>query len=429
MRAALWLLALFAVAAASALFAGNNPGTVTLFWSTYRVDVSLNLALLSLLAAFLAIHLALRAVGAMLDIPRQARRWRMQQRERAIVAALLDSLSHLIGGRFVRARKAAELVVSLEESMSRNGEALPHANQLRVLAHLLAAEGAHALQDRALRDRHLENALEQATSRDALETRDGVQLRGARWAFDDRDAGKSLEWLDQLSLGAARRTIALRLRFKAARLSRKPAQALEYARILTKHRAFSELAGKSIARGLALEWIDTAHDTTQLQEVWRKLDEPERHIPDVAMHAAERLLMLGGEAAVSRQWLLTVWDAMLRQTDSLGMPQRVRLVRILERGFGDSGNPPEAAWLSRIEAAQMANPRDPTLQYLAGVACMRLSLWGKAQQMLKQSLTLLADPRLRRDAWHALAVLAEQRQDADSAAQAYREAVKEAAKS
>ena len=40
--------------------------------------------------------------------------------------------------------------------------------------------------------------------------------------------------------------------------------------------------------------------------------------------------------------------------------------------------------LGRIEAAQMANPRDAVLQYLAGVVCMRLSLWGKAQQMLKQ---------------------------------------------
>jgi HemY protein len=428
MRVALWLFALFAIAAASALFAGSNPGTLTLFWSPYRVDVSLNLALLCLLIIFVAAHLGLRAVGAMFDIPRQARRWRLQQKERAIAAALLDSLSHLIGGRFIRARKAAELVVSLEGSMSRNGETLPHSDQLRVLAHMLAAESAHALQDRALRDAHLQLALEEATSRDALETRDGVQLRGARWAFDDRDPGKSLEWLDQLSGGAARRTIALRLRFKAARLSRKPAQALEYARILTKHRAFSELAGRSIARGLALEWIDTAHDTAQVLEVWRSLDQAERNIPDVAMHAADRFLLMGGDAAVSRQWLLPVWESMLRQSESLGTPQRVRLVRILERGFGETGNPPEAAWLSRVEAAQMANPRDPVLQYLAGVVCMRLSLWGKAQQMLKQSLTLLTDPRLRRDAWHALAILAEQRQDSDASAQAYREAVRESSK-
>ena len=40
MRAALWLLALFGVAVAAALFAGNNQGTVTLYWPPYRIDLS-----------------------------------------------------------------------------------------------------------------------------------------------------------------------------------------------------------------------------------------------------------------------------------------------------------------------------------------------------------------------------------------------------
>ena len=428
MRAVIWLLGLFAVAVAGALFAGNNPGTVTLFWAPYRVDLSLNLVLLLLISTFVAMHLSLRAVTAMFSIPQQARRWRLQQKERTIQSALLDSMSHLVGGRFIRARKAAELVVSLEESMARAGEALPHADQLRVLAHLLAAESAHSLQDRPLRDSHLQQALEQATSREALETRDGVHMRGARWAFDDRDAAKSLEWLDQLPQGAARRTVALRMRFKAARLSRQPLQALELARVLTKHRAFSGVAGKSIARGLAIEYLATAYDPAQLQQVWEHLESTERQIPDVAMQAAERLLELGGDAALSRQWLLPVWEAMVRQSDALNQSQRVRLVRILERGFGDAGHAPEGNWLSRIEAAQMANPRDPVLQYLAGVVCMRLSLWGKAQQMLKQSLSMLQDSQLKRDAWYALGVMAEQRQDAEAATHAYRKALKEASR-
>jgi hypothetical protein len=36
-----------------ALFAGNNPGTVTLFWPPHRVDLSLNLVLV--LASLLAV--------------------------------------------------------------------------------------------------------------------------------------------------------------------------------------------------------------------------------------------------------------------------------------------------------------------------------------------------------------------------------------
>ena len=68
---------------------------------------------------------------------------------------------------------------------------------------------------------------------------------------------------------------------------------------------------------------------------------------------------------------------------------------------------------------------EPLLQYLAGVACMRLSLWGKAQQLLRQSLHQLKDPALRRSAWRALAQLAEQREDAAAATEAWRNAAKE----
>jgi HemY protein len=427
MRATLWFMGLFAIAAALALFAGNDPGTVTLFWPPHRVDVSLNLFLLAIGLVFVTLHFALRTLSAFFGIPQQARRWRLQQRERAIQSALLDSLSHLMGGRFIRARKAAELVVSLEEAVASNGEKLAYAERLRTLSHLLAAESAHALQDRTLREMHFRHALDHANVRDAQETRDGVQLRAARWALDDRDAAKSMEWLDLMPQGASRRTIALRLRFKAARMAGRPFQALEVARLLTKHRAFSDMAGKSIARGLAIELIKGSHDPVQLQRTWEGLESGEREMPDVAMEAAQRLLAQGGDATLAQHWLLPVWTAMLERTDALSAGQKVRLVRILETCFGREGQTPDAQWLARVEAAQMANPRDAALQYLAGVVCMRLRLWGKAQQMLKQSLALLQDHGLKRDAWRALAEMAEQRQDTAGATEAYRQALKESA--
>jgi HemY protein len=428
MRSVLWLMGLFAVASAVALFAGNDPGTVTLFWPPHRVDVSLNLFLLAIALIFIALHLALRTLSAFFGIPQQARRWRLQQRERALQAALLDSLSHLIGGRFIRARKAAELVLSLEASVAHSAEPLAYSERLRALAHVLAAESAHALQDRTLRESHLREALEQAMGRDAQDLREGVQLRAARWALDDRDATKSLEWLDLMPQGASRRTLALRLRFKAARMAGKPLQALEMARLLTKHRAFSEAAGRSIARGLAIELLNGAHEPVQLQRAWDSLDSGERSIPDVAMQAAQRLLDQGGAPELAREWLLPVWNHMLEPADTLSATQRVRLVRLLESGFAHQSAVPDAPWLSRIEAAQMANPRDAALHYLAGIVCMRLSLWGKAQQMLKQSLALQQDGGLKRDAWRALAEIADQRQDTAAATEAYRQALLEASK-
>ncbi len=139
MRSALWLLLLFGVAVAVALFAGNNQGSVTLFWPPYRIDLSLNLVLLLLVAGFFIVHTAIRALSALFDLPRQALRWRTQQKERAMHGALLDALSHLLAGRYIRARKSAEAVLAQEGSLTASGQKPANAAQLRATAHLLAA--------------------------------------------------------------------------------------------------------------------------------------------------------------------------------------------------------------------------------------------------------------------------------------------------
>ncbi len=162
----------------------------------------------------------------------------------------------------------------------------------------------------------------------------------------------------------------------------------------------------------------------QIQRAWDALDSAEQQVPEVAFEASERLLAHGGSVAVSRQWLLPIWETMVQGHDMLTLAQRVRLARVLESGFASPDGAPDAAWLSRIETAQMSNPRDAVLQYLAGVVCMRLSLWGKSQQLFKQSLAMLQDSELGRDTWLALARMAEQRQDVEGANQAYREAAK-----
>lgn len=424
MRIVLSILTLFAIAVAVALVAGNNQGTITLFWPPYRVDMSLNLVLLLLVGAFVLMHIALRALSALFAMPREARRWRLQHKERALHMALLDSLSHLTAGRFIRARKSAELVLVQETALERGGDKLAYGAQLRALSHLVAADSAHALHNRDAREDHFQQALLQASFKDAQETREGVQLRAARWALDDRDASAALRWLDELPQGAARRTIALRLRLKAARLAHQTRVALETARLLAKHRAFSELAGQSIVRGLALEHLGAAHDPAQLQKAWADLDGAERVMPDIAIAAAQRLLALGGDVVMSRLWLLPVWERMVHGQGALPDVQRVKVIETLERGFALAQGAPDAPWLTRIETAQLRSPGDAMLQYLAGIACMHLQLWGKAQQLLKQSLPLLRNSALEQNAWLMLAVLAEQREDASAATEAYRNAMR-----
>ena len=339
MRAALWLMGLFAAAVALALFTGDNDGTVTIFWPPHRVDLSVNLVLLLLVGLFVLLHLALRALTAALELPRQARRWRAQQRERATHTALLDAMTQYAAGRFLRARKAAEGALAREQALVEAGDAPPHATALRTLAHVTAAESAHALQDHATRDTHLDQALKTAARPGtAAELREGVLLRAARWSLNDRDPAGALARLEELPTGA------------------------------------------------------------------------------------QRLLALGGDHAVARQWLHPVWDEMLALPESFSSAQRVRLARVLVAGMLATGEASDQEWLARIESAAQANPRDPTLQYLAGMACLHRGLWGRAQMLLAQAARSLQDDGLRRHAWRALAQLAEQRGDEPAAAQAWKRA-------
>lgn len=421
MRAALWFIGLFAIAVAVALFVGNNQGTVTLFWHPYRVDLSLNMVLLLLLALFVLFHASLRGLAGLLRLPRQARRWRELQKERAMHHALLDALSHLQAGRFLRARKSALTALTLEESLAKTPASVPHGRQLRAAAHLVAAEGSHALQDRAQRESHLEQVLECAPAHGTpveQETREGAQLRSARWALDDRDAPLALERLAALPQGAARRTLALRIRLKAARLAGHTANALDTARMLAKHRAFSPAASASIVRGLIMELILDARDPGQLLQIWLNLQPAERGMPEIAVPAARRLVALGGEHAQARAWLLPVWEHATTRLDALTDSQMQTLILALQECLEGL----DGQWLARIESACEAHPRDARLRYLAGMACVQRALWGKAQQLLTQCARQLSPGPLRAQAWQQLARMAEHRNDSPAAAEAWKEA-------
>ena len=426
-RAAIWFLALFGVAVATALVAGNNRAVVTVFWPPHRIDMSFNLLVLLLAGLFLLVYLATRALTAVFSLPLEARRWRAQQKERGMYGALMDSLAHLMAGRFIRATRSAEVALAQEKSLtaltqpsaqSLIGHHAGRSEQLRALAHLLVAESAQSLQNKPLRDANLQLALDCPGVRHAQEVREGAQFRAARWALEDRDPSTALEWLNQLPQGAGRRTLALRIRLKAARQARQITLALETARLLAKHRAFSAGAAQSIVRSLALELLNDAHDPTQLQQTWQLLDANERAIPELAVHAAARLVSLQGDTALARVWLSPVWEEMIKPRSELGDKLRIKLVGVMESGFESL----DAAWLARIEAAQTGSPRDANLQYLAGMACLSRQLWGKARQLLTQSVMGLQDTALRRNAWRALAILAEQRDDESAAVQAYKQA-------
>ena len=69
MRWVIWLVILFVVAALAAGTLGNNDGVVSIYWSPWRVDLSLNLFLLGIVvfshhpAAFIAVFLLFMGIA------------------------------------------------------------------------------------------------------------------------------------------------------------------------------------------------------------------------------------------------------------------------------------------------------------------------------------------------------------------------------
>lgn len=426
MRSVFWLLGLAALAVALALLVGNNRATVTLFWPPWRFDVSFNFFVFALIGGFVLVYAALRALAVVRELPTQARRWRSQQLERAVVGWVLDALSNQLAGRFVRAQGAAQNALDhLRGSSSRDW---PRRAQLEALAHLLVAESAHALQNRAKRDEHLQSALAPATARSSPEVVEGALLRAVRWAVEDRDPEAARSRLAELPQGAARRIQALRLRLRVARLGDATAEALETARLLAKHRAFSPEAARSIVHGLALDALRGAHDLAQLQRVWDGLDASERGTASIALLAAERAHELlpaeaGDDEALEaatatrvRAWLEPLWN----DFGALEPGQQARLARAFEPELAHL----DAAGLARLEHLQRQWPQNAHLQYLAGQACLHRQLWGKAGQLLGQARHGLVDPMLKRRTWRALARLAEERGDSASALEAWKNAAR-----
>lgn len=425
MRAALWFVGLFALAVALALFAGNNQGVVTLFWLPYRVDLSLNMVLLLLLAVFATSYAALRAFSVLVMLPHQAKRWRQQQKERQMYQALVESLSHLQAGRYVRARKSALVLLKLSDELRTEHADVPQDATLRAIAHMLAADSAHALRDVEARNEHYEQAMNDVPANGTLqqqEVREGAQMRAARWALDDRDPQEALQRLAQLPPGASRRTMALRIQLKASRLAHATQSALDTARLLAKHGGLSQEAANSITRGLILEQLQHTHDADQLQRAWNGLQPADQRTPDVALAAARKLMELQGEPSQARTWLLPVWEQFLQAPQSLSGAQAQRLFVNFQHALDEL----DADWLARIESAQRAAPQEPRLQYLAGMACVQRQLWGKGEQLLQSSVGRLSDAPLRASAWKALAIMAEQREDTAAAAKAWREAALQA---
>lgn len=401
MRGVIWLVLLFLVAVVAATTLGSNDGLVSIYWSGWRTDLSLNLFVLLLLGSCVVLMSAVQAINALVSLPQRAGAWRELRRERAAQAALREALSEYFGARYGRARKAAQRALAIADGNPTLGKDA----EFQTLAHLLAAGSLHRLQDRAGREETLRQALKavRPLRGGPRGAEDGARMLAAEWALEDRDAARALELLEALPPGAARRTQALRLKMQALRMARRPLEALHTARLLAHHQAFSPVVAQTLLRSLVAETLESAHDIQQLRRLWQQFDAAERRDAQVASRAALRAVQLQSPED-ARLWLRPFWERLpeLAREDR----EQVALALIEARvGTGQD-------WLPRLEGAAQAFGHESAVVAAVGMLFAERQLWGKARRLLEQAAASPGLPaRARRVAWRELAALA--RRDGD----------------
>ncbi|NWG86858.1 MAG: heme biosynthesis protein HemY [Hydrogenophilaceae bacterium] len=134
MRAALWLLLLFALAVLLVVAARFDQGYVLIVYPPWRMEMSFLFAVIFATVWFFLAYAVVRIMRVALRLPGEVKAWRVEQRKRQADNALCQATAALLAGDAVEARRLADQVLAVEQT---------------ALAALIAARAALDAGDRA----------------------------------------------------------------------------------------------------------------------------------------------------------------------------------------------------------------------------------------------------------------------------------------
>jgi HemY protein len=352
MRALFTVLLLAALAVAVTLAARYNAGYVLLVVHPYRIELSLNLLLALILAAFAALYAVLRIAAHMLRLPDQVRAFRARRRNARATAALFTSVRAFLEGRYAKAEKAAVEAIELGEHTG--------------IASVLAARAAHGLGAYDRRDGYLARSTCFSEPDRAMRA-----VTQAELLLQARQHEQALSALAQLP---HKHTAALKLELKAQQQARNWDRCLDLLPQLERLQALDEVAAQELRRHAVIENLaQKGTELPALRDYWRQLGAPERADPRIAARAAAAFARLdAGEdaAAIIEQSLEREWDA--------------GLVAL----YADCRTADATRRIERAERWLRQHPNDPALLLALGRLCARERLWGKARSYIEASLSL-----------------------------------------
>lgn len=355
MRALFWFLALAALATGLALAMRANDGYALLVLPPWRIELSLNLLIVLLVAVGIAAWLLLQAVANVVRLPAAVSAFRGRRAREKADRALREAVLHWQEGRFSHAIKAAETAFD--------------AGHARGLAALVALRAAHALRD----------GPREALWRQRLQENDSgmrvARLKAeAELALDDHDYERARDLVRRLIDEGGRHIAVLRLSLRIHQALGDWQEVLRLARQLEKHKALTaEQAAPLRLKAHRENLAALVGDAAQLARYWRSMPDEDRRDVRLALAAARALAGAEdcGEAArVVEDFLDGQWDS--------------SLVAV----YGQCRGGDVVARIAHAEKWLTAHPRDAMLLLALGRLCRQKQLWGKAQSYLEASLAI-----------------------------------------
>ena len=355
MRLAIWSVILAAVAVGVALFARHSAGYVVIVSAPYRIELSLNLLVLLVVAGYFAFYLVARLVATLIAIPLRVSEYRENRSRARLRQSLNDALLAFFQGRYASAERSAAAALAGDET--------------RGVAAIIAARSAHELGRFTEREQFLDHAKGSAPDVDQARLTTLADLLVSQGRHQE-----ALAVLQDLSARDSRNLRLLRLKLQAEQALRIWDEVLATIASLLKLGGIGPAEASTARRAAHLGNLNRkAQDAAALGAYWKSLSAEMRIDPALAATAARYHLALGGNAeaqAIIEQALEREWS-----------PSLVAL-------YADAAGAEALPQIERAEKWLRQNARDPALLLALGKLCMRQGLWGKAQSYIEASLAL-----------------------------------------
>ena len=359
MKALIWLVVLFAGAAAVAVLTHSYPGNVFIIIGDELRRVSLNTFILTTVVFVVVLYLLLSLLGRMVSIPGGMRRYGQRRRSAKVADALNEAGQAFFEGRFQKAQSEAEKVLKNKEC----GDAAP-------LALMLAAYSAEQTNDDAAKQGYLQRlaALPESMqlSRYLLEAESAVER------YDYEAAQTSIDAARKLNPGLTR---LLQLELRMAVDQKDAMKVLRLTEQLGKAGALSATELQQYQWVAYRQLLAQCHDAKALKTCLKRIPEADQK-GGLSVEIAERFQQLGLYAQAAK-WAKTHYP----------LKRDVALLNVL---FESSASLSDKEQQQAFEAADgwLKTYREDTDLLLAlGEAAYQRQLWGKAQSYLEASLS------------------------------------------